>query len=115
SGVEPVEAGTVSSLSRPGGNVTGVTSVGGELGPKRLELLHEVLPDAKKIALLVNQNNPLTADVNVPTTLAAAARLGLEMIVVNGGAEREIETAFGAGVQQGADALYVGSGAGFGS
>jgi len=108
-GVDPVEAGIVSSLNRPGGNVTGVTSVGGELGPKRLELLHEVLPDAKKIALLVNQNNPLTADVNVPTTLAAAARLGLEMIVVNGGAESEIETAFATAVQQGADALYVGS------
>src|SRR5262249_36212699 len=106
---DPVEAGIVSSLNRPGGNGTGVTSVGGELGPKRLELLHEVLPDAKKIALLVNQNNPLTADVNVPTTPAAAARRGREMIVVNGGAESEIETAFATAVQQGADALYVGS------
>ena len=106
-GVDPVEAGIVSSLNRPGGNVTGVTTIGSELGPKRLELLHEVVPGAKKIALLVNQNNPLTADVNVPSTQAAATRLGQEMIIVNGGAESEIETAFATAVQRGAGALYV--------
>src|SRR5262249_60381266 len=60
-GVDPVEAGIVSSLNRPGGNVTGGTSVGGELGPKRLELLHQGLPHAQKITHLVNQEKPRTA------------------------------------------------------
>src|SRR5262249_12505658 len=108
-GVDPVEAGVVSRLNPPGGNRTGGTSVGGGLGPKRLGALPQSLPPAQKNAPLGNPNNPPAAAVKVPTTLAAARRLGLEMIVVNGGAESEIETAFATAVQQGADALYVGS------
>jgi len=109
SGADPVEAGIVTSLNRPGGNVTGVTTVGGELGPKRLELLHEVVPGAKKIAVLINQNNRITEDVNARGVQAAAPRLGLEVIVLNGGTEGDIETAFASAVQRGCGGVYVSS------
>ena len=108
-GADPIEAGLVASLSRPGGNATGVTLVSSELGPKKLELLHEIVPGTKKIAVLVNQNNPATSRPDVRSAHAAAARLGLEVIIVNGGSENELETAFATAVQQGAGALLVGS------
>jgi len=60
-GDDPVEAGLVDSLSRPHGNLTGVTVLFGALGPKRLEVLHELMPDAVTIAMLVNSNNPTSA------------------------------------------------------
>jgi putative ABC transport system substrate-binding protein len=59
---DPVEIGLVAKLNRPGGNITGVTSLGVEVGPKRLELLHEVVPTATAIALLVNSTNPTIAE-----------------------------------------------------
>jgi len=108
SGAYPVVAGLVASLNRPGGNATGVTMAGSELGPKRLELLHEVVPAVKKIAILVNQNNRVTSEADIRGARAAALPLGLEVIVVNGGAENEIETAFATAVQQGAGAVYIG-------
>jgi putative ABC transport system substrate-binding protein len=109
SGVDPVEAGLVASLNRPGGNATGVTSVASELVPKRLELLHEVVPSAKKIAVLVNQNNRIVSESDIRSARAAASRLGLEVIVVNGGTEKEIETAFASAAQQGAGAVLAGA------
>jgi putative tryptophan/tyrosine transport system substrate-binding protein len=112
-GGDPVAAGLVASLNRPGGNATGVTQVSTELGPKRLELLHELVPAVKKIGVLVNQNNRVTSEADIRTSQAAARRLGLELIVLNGGTESEIEAAFQAGVQHGAGAVYVGSDAFF--
>jgi putative ABC transport system substrate-binding protein len=108
-GGDPVVAGLVASFNRPGGNVTGVSFMNHELGPKRLELLHELRPTATKVAFLVNPNNPATSQYDVQDTQAAARRLGLELIVVNGGSESEIERAFPTAVQQGAAALTVGS------
>jgi ABC-type uncharacterized transport system substrate-binding protein len=108
-GADPVEAGLVANLQRPGGNATGLTAVGSELGPKKLELLHEAVPTVKKIAILVNQNNRVTSEADIRGAQTAAIRLGLEVIVVNGGTETGIETAFATAVQQQAGAVYVGS------
>jgi putative ABC transport system substrate-binding protein len=101
-GTDPVAAGLVASLNRPGGNATGVTVVAGELGPKKLELLHELVPGVKKISVLVNPNNRLISEADIRGTQAAAPRLGLEVIVVNVGTEKEIQRAFATAVQQGA-------------
>jgi len=106
---DPVGAGFVPSLGRPGGNVTGITLIGTELVAKRLELLHELLPDATRIAILVNPNNPgLTRD-NIQQSEAALRRLGLEMVVIKAGTESEIESAVVAAVQQHANALSMGN------
>src|SRR5262245_60521891 len=106
---DPVGAGFVPSLGRPEGNVTGVTLIGTELVAKRLELLHEILPDASRIALLVNPNNPgLTRD-NIQQSEAAVRLLGLEMIVLKAGTDSEIESAVVAAIQQQANALSIGS------
>jgi len=106
---DPVGAGFVPSLGRPGGNVTGITLIGTELVAKRLELLHELLPDATRIAILVNPNNPgLTRD-NIQQSEAAVRRLGLEMVVIKAGTESEIESAVVAAVQQHANALSMGN------
>src|SRR5262245_49068520 len=104
---DPVAAGVVPSLNRPGGNVTGVTGLGGELGSKRLELLHEAIPKATKFAALVNPANPVTAQEAVQSAQMAARRLGLEFIVINASTENEIEKAFASAVQQGAGWLYA--------
>ena len=84
---DPVSAGFVPSLGRPGGNVTGITFFGVELVGKRLELLREVLPGATRIALLVNRTIPGLMKDNVQQSEAAVRRLGLEMVVVKAGAK----------------------------
>ena len=108
-GSDPVVGGFVTNLNRPGGNVTGVTLFGAELGPKRLELLREILPKAANIALFVNPNNPSTSQVDVEAIQAAARRLRLETIVVTAGTENEIETALATAVQHRVSALFVGN------
>ena len=108
-GTDPVATGLVASLNRPGGNATGVTLIASELGPKRLELLHEVLPTASKIALLVNPNIPAIAQGDIQDAQMAAGRLGLEIIVVKAGSASEIEGAFATAVYQGGSALLVGN------
>jgi putative ABC transport system substrate-binding protein len=87
-GVDPVEAGLVASLNRPGGNLTGVTSLAMELGPKRLELLHELVPAATNIGVLFNPNNPLSSDLQ-----AAARTLGIELHL-HASTERDLDTVF---------------------
>jgi putative ABC transport system substrate-binding protein len=106
---DPVRAGFVLSLSRPGGNVTGATFMGVELVAKRLELLHEILPGITRIALLVNPNNPGLMQDNIELSKAAAQRLGLELIVVKAGSEGEIESAVVDAVGQLAKALSIGN------
>jgi putative ABC transport system substrate-binding protein len=105
---DPVQLGLVASLSRPGGNVTGVTSLAVEVGPKRLELLHEVVPTATIIALLVNPNNPTHETVS--RDLQATARtLGLQLRILRASNEHEFNTVFATLVQQRASALVIGS------
>ena len=97
---DPVAAGLVASLNRPGGNVTGVTGLGGELTAKRVELLHELFPSATKFALLANPNNPATMQEALQGAQAAARRFGLEFVVLRAGTPDEIETAFAAAIEQ---------------
>jgi putative ABC transport system substrate-binding protein len=104
---DPVASGIVASLNRPGANVTGVTGLGGELVPKRLEVLHELIPTAAKFAVMVNQANPVTADDSRRSAPIAARRLGLEVIVVEGSNETEIDNAFANAAHQGAAGLIA--------
>jgi putative ABC transport system substrate-binding protein len=106
---DPVSAGFVASFSRPGGNVTGITFFGVELVAKRLELLHEVLPEATRIALLVNPNNPTLMQDNIRQSEGALRRLGLELVVIKAGSESDIERAVILAVEQQANALSIGN------
>jgi putative ABC transport system substrate-binding protein len=105
-GVDPVERGLVASFSRPGGNLTGFTSVSIELMSKRVELLTDLVPQARVIALLVNPNNPTTERV-VRDVLEAANAKGVQLRILKAGAESEIGTAFASLVELRAGALAV--------
>jgi putative ABC transport system substrate-binding protein len=109
SGGDPVRNGLVASLNRPGGNVTGVSFLGGVLGAKRLELLLQLVPAATKVAVLVNPGTP-TTEAERKDVQAAAQKIGLQLIVADADSGRDIEAAFGTFVQRGAVALLVGSG-----
>jgi putative ABC transport system substrate-binding protein len=109
SGGDPVQLGLVASLNRPGGNVTGVSFITGELGAKRLGLLRELRPGATRIAVLVDPKWPLTERF-VSEIRAAASASGQQIEVLYVGSEREIETAFTTLVQRGAGALVSGIG-----
>jgi len=110
--VDPVEVGLVASLNRPAGTLTGVTSLNAEAGSKRLELLHELVPGATVIALLVNPANPTTETLS--KDLQAAARtLGLQIRVLHASAERDFDAAFAILVQARAGALVIGTDAFF--
>jgi putative ABC transport system substrate-binding protein len=87
--IDPVKAGLVGSLNRPGGNVTGIYQLGGALEAKRLELLHELVPAATIIALLVNPTNPNLAVSTTKDVEAAAQSLGLQVHVLNARTERQ--------------------------
>ena len=106
-GIDPVKAGLVASLNRPGGNLTGVSRLNLELVPKRLELLHELVPTAAVLAVLVNPNNPNTK-AQLREADAAARSLGLQLNILNASTEREIDAAFTTLVQGRAGALLVG-------
>jgi len=105
-GVDPVESGLVTSFSRPGGNLTGITSVNIELTPKRVELLTELVPQASVIGLLVNPNNPTTERV-VRDVMEAANSRGVQLRIVKAGAESEIGTSFASLVELHAGGLVV--------
>jgi putative tryptophan/tyrosine transport system substrate-binding protein len=104
-GADPVKTGLVDSFSRPGGNLTGVTYLISMLGPKRLELLIELLPSTNTIALLVNPSNPNVVDA--PEIEAAANTLGRRLEVLSASTERDIEAAFTTMVRRQAGALVV--------
>jgi putative ABC transport system substrate-binding protein len=92
-GADPVELGLVASLNRPGGNLTGAARLSSDLEPKRLELLHQLVPAASTIALLINPNNP--GALPLTKELQAAARtLGLSLLVVQASTDRDLDAAF---------------------
>jgi len=105
---DPVALGLVASLNRPGGNATGVNSLVAELGSKQLGLVHALLPTATRVGLLVNPNLTPTTESVTRDVMAAAARIGLQIDVVEASNSREIETAFGTLVKNRDDALLVG-------
>jgi len=107
-GTDPVEDGLVASLARPGGNLTGVTFMMAELNPKRLELVSELVPQARVIALLVNPNNP-SAERTMRDVQEAARAKGVQLLILKAGTESEIDAAFASFVQQHAGALLVGN------
>jgi putative ABC transport system substrate-binding protein len=107
-GGDPVELGLVASLARPGGNLTGVSIQVGELMPKRLELLSELVPRAGVIALLVNPNTA-SAGKMIRDVQEAARAKRMQLEILKAGTEGEIETAFASLVQLGAGALVVGA------
>jgi putative ABC transport system substrate-binding protein len=104
---DPVELHLVTSLNRPGGNVTGVTQLNVEVAPKRLELLHELVPMASVVALLVNPINP-NAETYTKELQAAARTLGLELHVLNASTERDFNAVFAKLIQLRAGALVIG-------
>src|SRR5215510_11018338 len=92
-GGDPVQTGLVASINRPGGNVTGVSSMSGDLGAKRLGLLQELMPRAARVAVLVNPNNPLAAAF-VTDVQTAAAAIGKQIEVLTATSSRDIDMAF---------------------
>ena len=103
---DPVQIGLVASLRRPGGNITGATYLNVEVGPKLLELLHEVVPTATTVAALVNPTNP-NAEILTNSLQVAAGTLGLELHVLKASTERDINTAFETLIQQRVGGLVV--------
>jgi putative ABC transport system substrate-binding protein len=104
---DPVKLGLVASLNRPGGNVTGVTSIGAELGGKRLGLLREMVPQATTVAFLVDPRSPSVEENTSGDVLAAARALGWQVIVVEARSDRDLEAAFATLVERRAGALVV--------
>jgi putative tryptophan/tyrosine transport system substrate-binding protein len=107
--IDPVEAGIVVSMNRPGGNLTGVTTMGADLGSKQLELLHEVAPTASVVALLVNPTNPAISRIQSKDVPVAARKLGIEVQVLNASEEREFESVFAKMKEMRAGGLVIGA------
>src|SRR5262249_18260332 len=105
---DPVAEGLVASLNRPGGNATGVIYLGTELVQKQVEKLHEMVPSARVMAVLVNPSNPVIAEPATKDAHAAARALGLQIHVIHASTERDVDTAFvSLLVRLGAAALVV--------
>jgi putative ABC transport system substrate-binding protein len=107
-GVDPVETGLVATMNRPGGNITGVTGLGVELGPKRLELLHELVPRATVIAAILNPSTP-AAEKQSRDLQSAAHAFGVQLHVIYVSTERDFDTAFATLVRLRAGALVIGN------
>jgi ABC-type uncharacterized transport system substrate-binding protein len=114
SGVDPIAAGFVTSLNRPGGNLTGLSTYNTSLTAKRLELLHQIVPRASTLAVLVNSKSPATQTIEAEARAAAQA-LGVRVEVLGASTEDEIDAAFVIAVQRGAGALLVAGDAFFNS
>jgi putative tryptophan/tyrosine transport system substrate-binding protein len=106
SAADPIRAGLVASLNRPEGNVTGISMIGSTLEAKRLELLHEVMPQVSTIGVLINPKYP-EAKAQAQEVEDARARLGVTLIVMNASTEAEVEAAFDAFVRQKAGAVLA--------
>jgi ABC-type uncharacterized transport system substrate-binding protein len=104
-GSDPVEHGLVASLNRPGGNVTGITFINSQLGPKRIQLLRLLNPKTAVVAVLVNPKNPNAADAKA--FVAAGRSIGVDVVTVTASTEAELKEAFNRAVEQHADALLV--------
>src|SRR3974390_1029891 len=111
-GADPVKLDLVASLDHPGGNLTGVTQLNVVVAPKRLELLHELVPTARGIALLVDPRNA-DAETNTRDVQAAAGKLGLVLHVLNARSEREFDAVFARLAQLRAGGLVIGGSAYF--
>jgi putative ABC transport system substrate-binding protein len=107
--IDPVEVGLVASLNRPGGNITGVVTLNVEVGPKRLELLHELVPTTTVIGLLVNPTNSTNAETVSRDLQAAAHSLGVGLPILHASAEREFDSVFANLVQLRASGLVIGT------
>jgi putative tryptophan/tyrosine transport system substrate-binding protein len=107
-GFDPVEIGLVASLNQPGGNITGVSILDVELGPKRLELLHELAPTASVVAALVNPSDAPRAAATSRDLEKAARTLGLQLHVLHASTDRDFETVFARLVDLGAGGLVIG-------
>jgi putative ABC transport system substrate-binding protein len=105
-GLDPVASGLVASLNRPGGNLTGFTSLQDWVAPKAIELLHELVPAATTVALLINPTYP-TAETQSRERQAAARILGLQLHIMKASTESQIDMAFAAFVQQRVSAIFV--------
>ena len=106
-GNDPVQSGLVASLARPGGNLTGFTAIATELLSKRFELLSELLPKARTIALLVNPNNTSFSEATIRLAQQAAAAKGIQLLIVKAGDDGDFDAAFASISEQHADALIV--------
>jgi putative ABC transport system substrate-binding protein len=109
-GGDPIREGLVASLNRPGGNVTGFSFFGAVLGAKRLELLHQLVPKAATIGVLMDRNTP-DSEAERRELEGAAQAIGLQLIILDASSDRDFEAAFATFVQRGAGALLVGAGA----
>jgi putative tryptophan/tyrosine transport system substrate-binding protein len=106
--VDPVEIGLVTSVNRPGGNLTGVTNLNAEIGPKRLELLHELVPAATIVAVLVDPTSPTLSEAFLSGLRTAAPTLGMQLYILRASTDAEIETAFVTLQERRAGALVIG-------
>jgi len=106
-GANPVQLGLVPNINRPGGNVTGVTQLNVEVAPKLLEMLHELIPAAHIMALLVNPTDPALAEANARDSRSAAHTLGLELHVLNASSERDFDAVFTTLIQLRAGGLVI--------
>src|SRR5262249_2187856 len=106
-GADPVQAGLVTSFNRPGGNVTGLADMNAEILPKRLELLHDLLPKTARLGVLVNPTDVVPGGNNIAGVQRAAAAIGRQIEVLAASTNSEIDAAFVSLVQKRAEALFV--------